>query len=100
MIPRVGETWEIKPPNKPKKNRVLGVCYKMAVREESGAVKMVWVFDFLRKNKGRYTTQSVRGILKYGTKIKDRPQCKCGAYPVKYKDDRLVCANGHRMIGY
>jgi hypothetical protein len=91
-IPRVGEVWEIKFPNRPKVRKMIGWVYLKQVYQG----KPFHCFEAVRYNKGRYWDCSIRGLLKHGKLIENRKPCsKCGQFPVRYLDGCLKCPNNH-----
>lgn len=96
-IPRVGEVWKIKIPGKPAMVKVLGHVHMVSRKSRKCDLNVVRPsISYLRKNKGRYSGITPRGLLLYGTLIEDRKPCPvCGGWPNDYHDGRLKCRNGH-----
>jgi signal peptidase I len=64
VIPRKGDTWEYKLPNKPKKVKVIDYIYK-----EQFGNKWHFCVKWFRWPRGRYSALAVRTLLKYGRLI-------------------------------
>ena len=65
--PRVGDTWEFKTPNKPKKTKVIAAIYRMQhCAGKNGEILVLPRVQWRHAPKGRSTSIRVKWLLKYG----------------------------------
>lgn len=69
IIPRIGDVWEYKLPNKRKKIKTIHrVSWIWCERKNGSLVRKPFV-EWKRLPKGRYTSLRVKSLLKYGKLI-------------------------------
>lgn len=72
IIPRVGDVWEFKLPNKTKRLKEIGKIYMAPYSREDGTMLRSPFIEWTSLTKGRHTGINVRELLKYGTRISSK----------------------------
>jgi hypothetical protein len=67
--PRVGDVWEFKLPNKPKRRKIVGSVAREIHEGKEGQEVLLPRVRWKRAPKGRYSSIRVKWLLKYGKLI-------------------------------
>jgi hypothetical protein len=74
VIPRKGDIWEYKLPNKPKKCKEIGNIRMVQMETKNGNLVFRPYIEWVRLPKGRYSGIRAKWLLKYGTRVSTKKE--------------------------